>query len=78
MHDLHHDIKNCTECESKLPLGGNPVVQASAQSKIAIIGQAPGIRVHQPGIPWDDKSGDHLRNWLGVDKEVFTIQTYSL
>jgi len=71
MHDLLHEIKNCKECEASLPLGANPVVQASAQSKIAIIGQAPGIAVHQSGIPWDDKSGDNLRAWLGVEKEVF-------
>ncbi|WP_367275806.1 uracil-DNA glycosylase family protein [Marivirga sp.] len=58
-------------CLPKLPLGANPVVQASPQSKIAIIGQAPGIKVHQSGIPWDDKSGDNLRNWLGVEKEIF-------
>ncbi|WP_375578726.1 uracil-DNA glycosylase family protein [Marivirga tractuosa] len=71
MHDLLHEIKNCTECLYKLPLGANPVVQASPQSKIAVIGQAPGIAVHQSGIPWDDKSGDNLRNWLGVDKDEF-------
>lgn len=71
MNDLLHEIKNCTKCLAELPLGANPVVQASAQSKIAIIGQAPGIAVHQSGIPWDDKSGDNLRKWLGVDKEIF-------
>jgi uracil-DNA glycosylase len=71
MLDLISEIKKCTECESELPLGPNPVVQVSAKSKIAIIGQAPGIKVHQSGIPWDDKSGDNLRDWLGVEKEVF-------
>jgi uracil-DNA glycosylase family 4 len=71
MHDLLHDIRNCTECLADLPMGANPIVQASSQSKIAIIGQAPGIAVHQSGIPWDDKSGDNLRNWLGVDKNQF-------
>ncbi|MGM0579898.1 MAG: uracil-DNA glycosylase family protein [Bacteroidota bacterium] len=74
MDELLYNIKNCTECLPELPLGANPVVQASTQSKIAIIGQAPGIAVHQSGIPWDDKSGDNLRNWLGVDKEVFYDQ----
>jgi len=71
MNDLLSEIKNCQVCQGELPLGANPVVQASPQSKIAIIGQAPGIAVHQSGIPWNDKSGDNLRNWLGVDKDVF-------
>jgi uracil-DNA glycosylase len=71
MYHLLSEIKHCKVCQSELPLGTNPVVQASSQSKIAIIGQAPGIAVHQSGIPWDDKSGDNLRKWLGVDKELF-------
>jgi len=71
MNDLLSEIKNCQVCHGELPLGANPVVQASPQSKIAIIGQAPGIAVHQSGIPWDDKSGHNLRNWMGVDKDIF-------
>ena len=47
------------------------MVQASAKSKLLIIGQAPGSRVHQSGIPWDDPSGDRLRDWLKIDKETF-------
>jgi uracil-DNA glycosylase len=46
-------------------------VAAHPQSKIVIIGQAPGLAVHNSGIPWDDKSGDNLRNWIQVDKETF-------
>ena len=71
MNHLLSEIRNCQVCRSELPLGANPVVQASSKSKIAIIGQAPGIRVHQSGIPWGDKSGDNLRKWLGVEKEMF-------
>ncbi|WKV12174.1 uracil-DNA glycosylase family protein [Marivirga harenae] len=71
MDDLISEIKECQLCQNELPLGANPVVQASSESKIAIIGQAPGVKVHQSGIPWDDKSGDNLRNWLGVGKEEF-------
>lgn len=52
-------------------LGPNPIIAASSQSKIIIIGQAPGKIVHNTNIPWNDKSGDNLRNWLGVDKETF-------
>ncbi len=51
--------------------GCNPVVTASPRSKIVIVGQAPGLVVHQTGIPWDDKSGDNIRSWLQVDKETF-------
>lgn len=71
MNNLQNDIKNCTICEAFLPHGVNPVLQWSKNSKIAIIGQAPGSVVHQTGIPWDDKSGDRLREWLGVTPEEF-------
>ena len=71
MNKILEDIKQCSECASFLPLGPRPVVTASPKSKIIVIGQAPGIKVHNSGIPWDDKSGDNLRNWMGVDSEVF-------
>ena len=51
--------------------GVNPVISVSEKSRIIIIGQAPGSVVHRTGIPWDDKSGDRLRSWLGVSKEAF-------
>lgn len=51
--------------------GVNPIIAASVKSKIIIIGQAPGRIVHQTNIPWNDKSGDNLRNWLGIDKTTF-------
>lgn len=68
---LIQQIKSCRTCENFLEFGVNPVIAASKSSKILIIGQAPGRKVHLSGIPWDDKSGDNLRNWLGVDKETF-------
>ena len=71
MQDLLSEIRTCTICKEKLQLGPNPVLAASEQSKIVIIGQAPGKKVHESGIPWDDKSGDRLREWLGVSKEQF-------
>lgn len=71
MNQLLQKIRNCKECESHLTLGVNPIIAASAKSKILIIGQAPGRIVHATSIPWNDKSGDNLRNWLGVDKNVF-------
>ena len=71
MQALLRKIRNCKECERYLPLGTNPIVAASSKSKIIIIGQAPGRIVHETGIPWNDKSGDNLRNWLGIDKSIF-------
>lgn len=71
MDNLLADIRQCKVCEPYLELGANPIVSASKKSKIVIIGQAPGRIVHQTGIPWNDKSGDSLRNWLGVDKATF-------
>jgi len=71
MKDLLLKIKNCTACEKHLEFGVNPIIAASTKSRIIIIGQAPGKIVHETGIPWNDKSGDNLRNWLGIDKTSF-------
>lgn len=71
MLHLLSQIKNCKTCEQHLIGGVNPVVAASTKSKIVIVGQAPGRIVHNSGIPWNDKSGDNLRSWLGVDKATF-------
>ncbi|MDF1692048.1 MAG: uracil-DNA glycosylase family protein [Zhongshania sp.] len=65
------DIRACTACAEQLPLGPRPVVVADTAAKILIIGQAPGTRVHQTGIPWNDPSGDRLRQWLAIDREQF-------
>ena len=71
MKSLLSEIKQCQICSAHLPHGTNPVLSASPQSKIVIIGQAPGRVVHQTGIPWDDQSGERLRSWLGVSNEAF-------
>ena len=68
---LLEEVRACQACADDLPLGPRPVLRAAASSKILIIGQAPGTRVHASGIPWDDPSGDRLRLWLGLDKEQF-------
>ncbi len=68
---LIKEIKACTICKEHLPFPPNPIVSFSKLSKILIIGQAPGMKVEQSGIPWDDKSGDELRKWLQVSKEQF-------
>ena len=64
-------VRNCRACESHLPLGPRPVLRAGAAARILIVGQAPGVRVHTTGIPWDDPSGERLRAWMGVDKAFF-------
>ena len=60
----------CRLC-SDLPLGPRPVLRVSATARILIVGQAPGTRVHETGIPWNDRSGDRLRDWMGLDRETF-------
>ncbi|MEZ4722969.1 MAG: uracil-DNA glycosylase family protein [Flavobacteriales bacterium] len=79
MERLLADIKKCTICLPHLAHGVNPTMSASANSKIVIIGQAPGSAVHKTGIPWDDKSGDRLRDWLGVSKgEFYSTEIFAL
>lgn len=64
-------IRACRICERHLPLGPRPVLQASASAQLLITSQAPGRRVHETGIPFNDPSGDRLRAWLGVDRDTF-------
>lgn len=68
---LLREIRACRICEAHLPLGPNPVLRASATSRLLVVGQAPGTKVHATGIPWNDASGQRLRAWLGVDAETF-------
>ena len=68
---LSTQIRQCTLCEPELPEGANPVFSASPQATILIAGQAPGIRVHKSGIAFNDPSGDRLRQWMGIDREIF-------
>ena len=63
-------VRACRLCEG-LPLGPNPILQASSSSRILIAGQAPGRITHAKGIPFDDPSGNRLRDWLGVTRELF-------
>ncbi len=68
---LIREIESCTLCNNVLPHEPRPVVSFSSVSKIIIIGQAPGLKVHNSGIPWDDASGERLRDWLGVSPDQF-------
>lgn len=71
LEDLLIAVRQCRTCEKQLPLGPRPVLQASATARILIVGQAPGVRVHTSGIPWDDPSGDRLRTWMGLGTDSF-------
>ena len=71
LENLAAEMRACTLCTPHLPLGPRPVFQISQNAKILIAGQAPGTRVHETGIPFNDPSGDRLRSWLGLDKEQF-------
>ncbi len=68
---LQSDVRACTWCAEHLPLGPRPVLQISRTARMLIAGQAPGRKVHASGIPFDDASGDRLRDWLGLDRETF-------
>lgn len=63
--------RQCQLCTNSLPLGPNPVIQAAPSAKLLIIGQAPGLKVHESSIPWNDASGVRLRSWLQLDEEQF-------
>lgn len=76
---VSENIKSCRICEEFLPLGPRPVVTIHPDSKVMIIGQAPGTKVHESGIPWDDQSGRRLRQWLGVsDEHFYTAASFAI
>jgi uracil-DNA glycosylase len=68
---LIKEVRSCTICAPHLLHGVRPVLQIDAKAKILIAGQAPGRKVHEAGIPFDDASGDRLREWMGVSKDTF-------
>ena len=65
------DIRACRACAAELPHTPRPVVRVSPATRLLICGQAPGRRVHESGLPFDDPSGDRLRGWMGVDRGTF-------
>ena len=71
MKKLLGEISRCVVCAEHLPHEPRPRLAASAKSRILIVGQAPGRKGHESGVPWRDQSGDNLRRWLGVDSEAF-------
>jgi Uracil DNA glycosylase superfamily len=68
-------VRDCAICEAVLPLGARPVLQVASSARLLIISQAPGKKVHETGIAWNDASGERLRDWLGLDRPVFYDET---
>ena len=71
LDNLLKEVRACRTCETHLPLGPRPVLRASRSARILIIGQAPGTKVHESGIPWDDASGKRLRDWMQISAGRF-------
>jgi uracil-DNA glycosylase len=71
LDSLLAEVRACRACEAHLPLGPRPVLQAGAAARILIVGQAPSARVHASGMPWDDRSGERLRDWMEIDARTF-------
>ncbi len=69
--DIAGKARACRLCVKHLPVGPRPVFQIGSNAKILIAGQAPGRRVHETGIPFNDPSGERLRSWMGIDAAVF-------
>ncbi len=68
---LRDEISGCRLCADDLEHGVRPVVQIHPAATLLIAGQAPGIKVHTSGVPFDDASGDRLRDWMGIDRKIF-------
>jgi uracil-DNA glycosylase len=71
LDSLLAEIRACRHCAAHLPLGPRPVLVVAPTARILIIGQAPGTKVHESGIPWNDRSGDTLRGWMAIERETF-------
>ena len=71
LEDILAAVQACRLCEAHLPLGPRPVLRVSKTARLLIVGQAPGTKVHETGIPWNDPSGDRLRQWLELDRATF-------
>jgi uracil-DNA glycosylase len=69
------EIRACRVCAAHLPLGPRPIVRGRPSARLLVISQAPGIRVHETGLSFDDRSGERLRDWLGIDRETFYDET---
>src|SRR6185295_389755 len=69
--ELLAKVRACSACTGALPLGPRPILQLSASATILVASQAPGLKVHQSGVPFSDASGDRLRDWMGLSSDEF-------
>jgi uracil-DNA glycosylase len=69
--DILAEIRSCRACARELPHEPRPVVRVTEATRLLVLGQAPGRRVHESGLPFDDPSGDRLRAWMGIDRPTF-------
>jgi len=68
---LLNEVRACTICMKHLPLGPRPILQLHPDAQILVAGQAPGRKVHESGVPFNDASGDRLREWMAISREIF-------
>jgi uracil-DNA glycosylase len=73
--ELLAEIRGCTRCAAHLPLGPRPIVRGTPDARLLVISQAPGTRVHETGLSFNDRSGDRLRDWMGLDRDIFYDET---
>jgi len=71
LDELLDEVRACRLCAADLPLGPRPVLRAAPTARILVVGQAPGTAVHASGVPFDDPSGERLRDWMGIDAGTF-------
>ena len=71
LNTLLKEVRACIHCAAELPLEPRPVLRAHVDARVLIVGQAPGTRVHSTGIPWNDPSGDRLRQWMAIGRDRF-------
>jgi uracil-DNA glycosylase len=64
-------VRDGAICAADLPLGPRPILRGTPDAKLLLIGQAPGTRVHESGVPWNDPSGERLRDWLQMTPDDF-------
>ncbi len=69
--ELISEIETCNICRAQLPFEPKPILQVNPKARLLIVGQAPGRKAHESGKPFDDASGNRLREWMGVNRELF-------
>jgi uracil-DNA glycosylase len=65
------EVRSCAVCASELPFPPRPILRGRPSARLLIISQAPGTQAHESGLSFNDRSGDRLREWLGIDRDSF-------